>query len=72
MFSRKKPTTKSPGSSKPECKHAVADNVKQKTFRGIDDLVASPWIGLYFRHEFALHHSHELLEQPEAALRPAA
>jgi hypothetical protein len=34
----------------------------------IDELAASPWIGLHHRHEFLLHHSHHLLEQPE---RPA-
>ncbi|MFF2246076.1 hypothetical protein ACFVTM_18070 [Arthrobacter sp. NPDC058130] len=28
----------------------------------IDDLAASPWVGLHFRHEFLLQHSHELLE----------
>ena len=28
----------------------------------IDELVASPWIGLHYRHEFLLHHRHELLE----------
>lgn len=29
----------------------------------IDELAASPWIGLHYRHEFLLHHSHLLLEQ---------
>lgn len=29
----------------------------------IDGFVASPWIGLHYRHEFLLHHRHELLEQ---------
>lgn len=28
----------------------------------IDEIVASPWIGLHYRHEFLLHHRHELLE----------
>jgi hypothetical protein len=30
---------------------------------GIDELAASPWIGLHYRHEFLLHYKHELLEQ---------
>jgi hypothetical protein len=29
----------------------------------IDELNASPWIGLHYRHEFLLHYSHELLEK---------
>jgi hypothetical protein len=29
---------------------------------GIDELAASPWIGLHYRHEFLLHHRHESLE----------
>ena len=29
----------------------------------IDELIASPWIGLHYRHEFLLHHRHELLEE---------
>jgi hypothetical protein len=29
---------------------------------GIDELVASPWIGLHHKHEFLLHHKHESLE----------
>lgn len=28
----------------------------------IDELTASPWIGLHYRHEFLLHYRHELLE----------
>lgn len=28
----------------------------------IDELSASPWIGMHYRHEFLLHHRHELLE----------
>ncbi|GAB16085.1 hypothetical protein ARGLB_110_00470 [Arthrobacter globiformis NBRC 12137] len=28
----------------------------------IDDVVASPWIGLHYRHELLLHHRHEELE----------
>ena len=28
----------------------------------IDEIVASPWTGLHYRHEFLLHHRHELLE----------
>ena len=28
----------------------------------IDEVVASPWIGLHYRHEFLLHHRHEFLE----------
>lgn len=30
----------------------------------IDELTASPWIGLHYKHEFLLHYKHELLEQP--------
>ena len=29
----------------------------------VDDLCASPWVGLHYRHEFLLHHGHELLVQ---------
>lgn len=29
----------------------------------LDELAASPWIGLHYKHEFLLHHSHHLLEQ---------
>lgn len=29
----------------------------------IDDICASPWIGLHYRHEFLLHLRHELLVQ---------
>ena len=29
----------------------------------IDELITSPWVGLHYRHEFLLHHRHELLEQ---------
>jgi hypothetical protein len=29
----------------------------------IDELAASPWVGLHYKHEFLLHHRHELLEQ---------
>jgi hypothetical protein len=28
----------------------------------IDDVVASPWIGLHYKHEFLLHYKHESLE----------
>jgi hypothetical protein len=28
----------------------------------IDEITASPWIGLHYRHEFLLHHRHEMLE----------
>lgn len=29
----------------------------------IDELNASPWLGLHYTHEFLLHHRHELLER---------
>jgi hypothetical protein len=29
----------------------------------VDELCASPWIGLHYRHEFLLHYRHELLVQ---------
>lgn len=29
----------------------------------IDDFITLPWIGLHYRHEFMLQHSHELLER---------
>jgi hypothetical protein len=29
----------------------------------MDELIASPWLGLHYRHEFLLHHRHELLER---------
>lgn len=28
----------------------------------IDEFNSSPWTGLHYRHEFMLHHRHELLE----------
>lgn len=28
----------------------------------IDDIIASPWIGLHYKHEFLLHYRHESLE----------
>ena len=43
-----------------------AEVLETSTFLGlaldIDEIVASPWIGLHYRHEFLLHHRHELLE----------
>jgi len=30
----------------------------------IDDVIASPWIGLHYRHELLLHYRHEELESP--------
>lgn len=30
----------------------------------IDDVIASPWIGLHYSHELLLHHRHEELEPP--------
>lgn len=36
--------------------------VRAKPAHGIDDLSASPWAGLHYRHEFLLHYQHELLE----------
>jgi hypothetical protein len=27
----------------------------------IDEVTASPWIGLHYKHEFLLHYRHELL-----------
>lgn len=27
----------------------------------IDELIASPWIGLHYKHEFLVHYRHELL-----------
>lgn len=30
---------------------------------GIDELAASPWVGLHYRHEYMLHYRHESLEQ---------
>ena len=28
----------------------------------IDNIIASPWIGLHYKHEFLLHYRHESLE----------
>lgn len=36
--------------------------VSRPTFN-IDDICASPWVGLHHRHEFLLHYKHEMLEQ---------
>lgn len=32
----------------------------------IDDIIASPWIGLHYRHEFLLLYRHESLELPNS------
>ncbi|MDQ0826211.1 hypothetical protein QFZ60_002384 [Arthrobacter sp. B2I5] len=30
----------------------------------IDGVIASPWIGLHYKHEFLLHYQHEALDRP--------
>lgn len=35
----------------------------------IDEIVASSWVGLHYRHEFLLHYKHELLEYQHAVCR---
>lgn len=39
------------------------DELAPRNAFDIDELTASPWIGLHFRHEFMLHYRHELLGQ---------
>lgn len=34
----------------------------------IDEFNSSPWTGLHYRHEFLLHHRHELLEWEQGLL----
>lgn len=34
----------------------------------IDEFNSSPWTGLHYRHEFLLHHRHELLEWEQGQL----
>lgn len=36
----------------------------------VDDVVASPWIGLHYKHEFLLHHRHESLEPALSSDKP--
>ncbi|WP_104062238.1 hypothetical protein [Arthrobacter sp. 4R501] len=43
-----------------QCTKEAADT---RQLINIDELIASPWIGLHYRYEFLLHHSHQLLEQ---------
>lgn len=42
--------------------HPVAIESSASLVVDIDEIVASPWIGLHYRHEFLLHHRHEYLE----------
>lgn len=45
--------------------HRTEEAPDTRQLFNIDELAASPWIGLHYRHEFLLHHSHQLLEQHE-------
>lgn len=40
----------------------AAVNTSLQFAADIDDVIASPWIGLHHRHEFLLHYRHESLE----------
>ncbi len=40
--------------------------VHQDAFN-IDELAASPWMGLHYRHEFLIHYLNELLEKSAAS-----
>ncbi len=50
-----RPTTK-------PCREAAAVKTSLQLAADIDDVVASPWIGLHYKHVFLLHYKHESLE----------
>jgi len=41
---------------------AAAARTSLQLAADIDDVVASPWIGLHYKHELLLHYKHESLE----------
>jgi hypothetical protein len=43
--------------------HSTVKKLNTQQPFDIDELSSSPWIGLQYRYEFLLHHSHQLLEQ---------
>ena len=47
--------------SKPSLE-AATEKTSLQLAGDIDDVVASPWIGLHYKHELLLHYKHESLE----------
>lgn len=54
-------------SSVAEAHHAVETPAAPLPGADIDELIASPWIGLHYRHEFRLPHRHEPLDPCQQA-----
>jgi hypothetical protein len=48
----------------PDCNGGI-DDAPSDSLINIDDVVASPWMGLHYRHELLLHYKHEELERRE-------
>lgn len=42
--------------------HATDEAPDTRQLFNLDEFAVSPWIGLHYRYEFLLHHSHHLLE----------
>lgn len=57
---RLKPTVTRP-TTRPGLEVAAV-NTSLQFAADIDDVIASPWIGLHYKHEFLLHYRHESLE----------
>lgn len=53
--------------SSPSAPPQTRENSAAREIPSIDAFDASPWIGLHYRHEYLLHHRHELLAYPEEA-----
>lgn len=60
MMRRMKPIVTRP-TTKPRLE-AAAVKTSLQLAAGIDDVGASPWLGLHYKHEFLLHYKHESLE----------
>ncbi|MGX1163418.1 hypothetical protein FBY31_4457 [Arthrobacter sp. SLBN-100] len=54
-LAQKTPVSKSPDAA------LCAEEAPPRQTINIDELCASPWVGLHYRQEFLLHHRHELL-----------
>ena len=54
-------------SSVAEAHHALETPAPPLQGADIDELIASPWIGLHYRHEFRLPHRHEPLDPCQQA-----
>ncbi|GAT88293.1 hypothetical protein CVCC1112_2952 [Paenarthrobacter nicotinovorans] len=50
-----------------EAHHALETPAPPLQGPDIDELIASPWIGLHYRHEFGPHHRHEPLDPCQRA-----